>query len=403
MPEPTAQSLPAESGASTVISFVRRGDSCRPDEVEKVLTVDHGDPNSVIQRQVGEFLRQGMRTCDRRNKYIPEMDCYRVATLPENHDTLFLVPDAGRQRETMDQGSQALNVFQEVPPELGRENVATEGQEDDDLLVKEMENATNAQILDKGTTIIYFKKRIGASNDALKPAETLTWEDVINLEVPPGDPGDIVSKRAEMFGKFRNLQPYDGNLRRLAYADCYRAAIADKEHNLYLIEEASRRWKAPEPLPLDAFIPRGDHSRIVARASLQAQQATGFESSEFAPLLDVSPLPSQQEVGQSRPQQLRWTNSFPHPDTSQPPLVKSTPELHRDKIGAGGKSKARINRVGLSFEEESVKLRKRPANMRARETGKRTTAGENEPKKLRSQKTTPERETEHRDSSDGIT
>jgi hypothetical protein len=75
-----------------------------------------------------------------------------------------------------------------------------------------------------------------------------------------------------------------------------------------------------------------------------------------------------------------------------------TNKLYRDKIRAGGKSRAGRSRVGLSFQKESVELRRRPANIRGLETGKLTTAGKNdEPEKLHSQKTTTERETDYRD------
>jgi hypothetical protein len=314
VPEHTTQRQ-AAARAATVIRFVERGGRDMPDKVAMELAIDYGDPTSRVERQVGEFLRQGMRTCDRYKKYIPEKECYRVATMPENHDTLFLIPDIGRQRETVDQVNQTLPdanavALLEAPPGPEGENV---GQEEDDLLETEIENATNAQILDRDTTIIYFKKRVGASNDTLKPVEALTWEDVTSLEVPPGDPGDVVSKRAEMFGTHRQWLPYDRKLRRLAYGDCYRVAVADKEHTLFLMP-----WRPPDPLPADAFTPNAQPSRRVARAPPQAQQPTGFESSRFAPSLHVSPLPSQQEVD---PQQPHWNIPRPPPDRNQPPLV----------------------------------------------------------------------------------
>jgi hypothetical protein len=63
------------------------------------LIVDYGDPSSLVEYQVLEFLRIGKRTCDRHKKYIPAEECYSVATSKENKNTLFLIPDVGSQEK----------------------------------------------------------------------------------------------------------------------------------------------------------------------------------------------------------------------------------------------------------------------------------------------------------------
>ncbi len=42
---------------------------------------------------------------------------------------------------------------------------------DDDLLDKEKDNAANASILDRDTTIIFLKRMVGNSHDVSKPAK----------------------------------------------------------------------------------------------------------------------------------------------------------------------------------------------------------------------------------------
>jgi len=94
------------------------------------LKVDHGDPASLIEQQVRQFLQVGKRTCDRFKKNIPAEDCYRVATREENKNTLFLIPDLGSRREKEEQdydvpegGDQAMEGLRgdEVPQKIIQE------------------------------------------------------------------------------------------------------------------------------------------------------------------------------------------------------------------------------------------------------------------------------------------
>jgi hypothetical protein len=55
------------------------------------MRVDHGDPTSCVKDKVQEFLRNGKRTCDKYKKIISAEDCYSVATIEENKNTLFLI------------------------------------------------------------------------------------------------------------------------------------------------------------------------------------------------------------------------------------------------------------------------------------------------------------------------
>jgi hypothetical protein len=96
---------------STVIRFVDRADGT--DDVVASLRVDDGDPTSLIQQQVGEFLRQGKRTCDIYNTFLAEYECYDVAIRPENQNTLFLVPDVGHQAGVEEHEAQAQQ-FQDL-------------------------------------------------------------------------------------------------------------------------------------------------------------------------------------------------------------------------------------------------------------------------------------------------
>jgi hypothetical protein len=76
------------------------------------LRLDHGDPTSLVEQQVQEFLRNGKRTCDRYKKIIPAEECYSVATREENKNTLFLIPDIesqGKVQEVEGQGYKVAN------------------------------------------------------------------------------------------------------------------------------------------------------------------------------------------------------------------------------------------------------------------------------------------------------
>jgi hypothetical protein len=56
------------------------------------------------------------------------------------------------------------------------------------------------------------------------------------LEVPIGDPGGVVKRRLKAIFRDRLLEPYTSYLRKLQFKDCYNAAMADKDHALYLMK-----------------------------------------------------------------------------------------------------------------------------------------------------------------------
>ena len=101
--EPGTRRQDTEFGNTTIIRFVEREgnesdmSNLLQEYVREVLElkVDHGDPTSLVEQQVQEFLRNGKRTCDRYKKIIPAEECYRVATREENKNTLFLIPEIG--------------------------------------------------------------------------------------------------------------------------------------------------------------------------------------------------------------------------------------------------------------------------------------------------------------------
>ncbi len=137
-----------------------------------------------------------------------------MATRQENKNTLFLIPDIesqggaqeaeGQGYEMAEGGCQAMEELKdnETRHEIiqggeveqacdlevtGREYQATEvlenrripqkqtqeeeEEDDDDLLDQEKDNAANSRILDKTTTTIYLRKRVGDSNDVSKLAK----------------------------------------------------------------------------------------------------------------------------------------------------------------------------------------------------------------------------------------
>jgi hypothetical protein len=120
--ESSPQRLTVDDLGSTVIRFVDRAGG--KDDVVASLRVDDGDPTSLVQQQVGEFLRQGKRTCDIDNVFLAEDECYQAAIRPENQNTLFLVPDVGHPGGVEEHGSQAQE-FEELP-DFGDSNIYRE-------------------------------------------------------------------------------------------------------------------------------------------------------------------------------------------------------------------------------------------------------------------------------------
>ncbi|KFY03092.1 hypothetical protein O988_01705 [Pseudogymnoascus sp. VKM F-3808] len=66
------------------------------------LWVDSGDPNSLIKQQVIELKDNGKRTCDKYKRHIAADECYHVATMAGNNNTLFVIseirPEEDKQR-----------------------------------------------------------------------------------------------------------------------------------------------------------------------------------------------------------------------------------------------------------------------------------------------------------------
>ena len=115
------------------------------EEYESVqeLRVDPGDPSSLVERAVGEFLQKGKRTCDRDKIYLPADFCYAWATQPENQNALFLIPDVAAQDYEVSEVEQAMERLEdyEIPQnrqelemeqvqDYEREHQMTEGLED---------------------------------------------------------------------------------------------------------------------------------------------------------------------------------------------------------------------------------------------------------------------------------
>jgi hypothetical protein len=394
----------------------------------RVIEVDYGDPTSLIAQRVNDFLTMGKRTCDRYKKYVPPEECYNVATREENKNTLFLIPDvesqANRQSyEAAEEGSHALpkkhiQELQEQPqgaavPEDGG-NAAQQTQEDDDSEVylsegwvdSEQDNKANAHILDAGNTLIHLKKRVGDSHDVSKPAEAWEWVEVQSMDVPIGDPQDIVVRRLRRIWQQAHLKPHDKNLRTLEYGDCYRVATEADDHTLYLMapspqteeeRSAERIWIPPLPLPTGDFDFQDKLSRRKPHASPKPQEDTGFGSSEFVPLPNIHP-----KWEAVKPAEIRWKPPSPTPSQQQPRLVKSSAVDHRDKIGS-----SENNKVGMSFQEESPGIRKRPDNLRVMQQPEDQPKGSGQHRKLvkprnRKMGTTPDREMAEGDFEDEI-
>ena len=122
--------------------------------------------------------------------------------------------------------------------------------------------------------------------------------------------------------------------------------------------EGNVLWVPPPPITPEVFHWHQEPNRRQAYVSPPTQEETGLESSAFVPPPNIHPLPSEQDLVKSTAE-IHWKAPLPHPSKEQPPLVKSAPEAHRDKIGSG-----RENKVGMSFQEESIRIRRGPDKMR---------------------------------------
>jgi len=402
----------------------------------RVQRVERGDPTSRVAQAVQIFLDMGKRTCDRNKKYIPADECYSVATKAENNNTLFLIPDVGYQTkgqryEVPESGGQAMEESrddeirqeivweQEVMQNLEGQHQTTEGLEEPDqegdkpdsaLLDHEKDNAANTHILDRNNTTIYLKRRVGDSHDASKPAKDWKWEVVHRMDVPIGDPHDRVGHKMKRVWREMHLKPHDKNLRTLENSDCYKVAVEADDHSLYMMvpspqteEEraAERTWIPPPPLAPGVFDLQDKISRRRPHASPQPQEDTGFGSSVFVPPPNNQPLPPKWEAVEPA-EEIRWNPPIPHPSRQQPPLVKSSAEDHRDKIGS-----SRNNKVGMSFKEESLGIRMGPGKLRVMQQPEDQPKGSSQHRKLvkprnRKMGTTPDSEMAEGDFEDKI-
>ncbi|OAF56685.1 hypothetical protein VC83_07154 [Pseudogymnoascus destructans] len=57
------------------------------------LWVDSGDPNSLVKQEVIELKDKGKRTCDKHKRHIAADECYHVATMAGNNNTLFVISE----------------------------------------------------------------------------------------------------------------------------------------------------------------------------------------------------------------------------------------------------------------------------------------------------------------------
>jgi hypothetical protein len=223
---------------------------------QRIMRTHHADPASQVAQAVENYLAIHMRACDRYKRYIPIEECYNVATRAENNYTLFFIPDEGykRQGQSLEVLERAMKWWpdyetrqeseQEVEQNLEGDLQAIDALEklhheevipDAALLGNEKDNAANSHIFSRDNTIVYLKKRVGDSHDVSKPAKDWRWIDVQQMDVPIGDPHDIVRRKLRLIWQEAHLKPHDKNLRTLEYGDCYKVAAEADDHTLYLM------------------------------------------------------------------------------------------------------------------------------------------------------------------------
>lgn len=268
-------------------------------EPTKYLTVNYGDPDSLVAKRVAEYLKSGKRVCDRNGRYIPAVECYRVATQIENGNTLFLTRDVDREDEVMEDVKNSelpllhfqprghlrndnskqrgrrqrprhnprpspspfstpffisqkpdleikLDLEDEVdfsgaPHNLTNESntihpeSTSEREESDTVLSKEKANATNTHIFSNNMTVIHLKKMVGTSYDEGLRGQVIQWEDYPPIEVSTENPQGNVILHMRRLFHTANLRPYNKDLRIVADRDCYKVAQDDDKHTLYLM------------------------------------------------------------------------------------------------------------------------------------------------------------------------
>ncbi|KAG9240847.1 hypothetical protein BJ878DRAFT_483468 [Calycina marina] len=346
--EKEALFVPAEPTTQRIRFVCRKGkksesemfDPLRRYLNERIIQIPCADLASRVVEVVEMYLAVRMRACDKHKKYIPTEECYNFIAADGNNHTLFFIPDEEYKRrgqsldvlegameqwpddEIHQETRQEQEVEQNLEGDLRTTNALEEPHHEEAipdaaLLDSEKENAANAHILGRDNTIIYLKKRVGDSHDISKPAEDWSWVDVQLMDVPIGDPQDIVERTLRRLWQEVHLKPHDKNLRTLEYGDCYKVTVEADDHTLYLmvpspqIEEeraAERTWIAPLPLPAGVCkrrIAGGWPTQLCKRRATQASQALilfrRFLLSRFHP-----------DRTQPNPQRGRiWNHHFP--------------------------------------------------------------------------------------------
>ena len=170
------------------------------------------------------------------------------------------------------------------------------------------------------------------------------------MEVPINDPQDLVEQKMRWCWQKIHLKPHDSNLNRLEYRDCYRAAIEDENHTLYLMAESAQTegekasessilWALPSSATSNLLYWHKEPERIRLHA---AQEGTSLEQAEFNPPANLPSFPSLQEP------------------------VKTTADVYRDKIWRGPDlpKGRRQNKVVTASRKNGIGIRKTPDGMK---------------------------------------
>ncbi|KAL5344433.1 hypothetical protein ACLOAV_010693 [Pseudogymnoascus australis] len=172
-----------------------------------------------------------------RTPSVGSQKCQEIKPEEQARRDLYSVPswETAQKVKLEDEAQLALyNVpaFQEQPSQEDEESDSLL-----DLLGKESENATNAQILDQNTVIIHLKTVIQETHYVSKPAKDLQCIKLDLIEVPTGDPQEVIKNRMIFLHETEELLPHDSIGRTLSNKDCYEVAINADDHTLYMIKE----------------------------------------------------------------------------------------------------------------------------------------------------------------------
>jgi hypothetical protein len=359
--EAVTQNQAIKVADSVIINFVKgninesyipeRIDGC---ELVQKLRVDCGDPNSLVEQAVRQYIQNGVRTRDKFKRYLAPSECYAVAIESDNNNTLFLVLDIKSQERVRELEAQALQAgrketerlreqtyqrvltqaedstmavqqireeedsimaVQQIREEEDSTMAVQQTQEEEDstmavqqtqeeedstmavqqtqeeedntmalsdneLLNHEKDNAANSHIL-KQQIVIYFKQRVGNSDDTSKSAKAWEWTDLEAMQVPVGDPHNEVQERAKLLWHYRHLRPHNEHLKILQDKDCYKAAEDDTHHTLYLMLDSPskrpplrpRRPRDKKPYEKPPSAPQPRPPRIDGKAKEQVESS----------------------------------------------------------------------------------------------------------------------------------